>query len=201
MATKNIQRCSWAGDDPLYQDYHDQEWGVPKTEDIALFEKLCLEGFQAGLSWITVLKKREHFRKVFDQFDPEILVTYDEKKINALLQDPGIIRNKLKVHATISNAKAYLELRERQSLAKFLWEYVDNKPIQNSFESMSEVPGETNISQSISKDLKKLGFKFCGPTIVYAFMQSVGMVNDHLVHCHSYKKCQQLGKKFKAPKE
>lgn len=194
--TADIIRCPWAGNDTLYQQYHDTEWGFPKSDDHALFEKLCLEGFQAGLSWITVLRKREHFRNVFDQFDPEKLVTYDEQKISTLMADPGIIRNKLKIAATISNARAYLELRDRQTLAHFFWGYVDGIPIQNEFSDIDKVPAETTLSKQISKDLKKLGFRFCGPTIVYAFMQSIGMVNDHLTSCHCYVKCAKAAETF-----
>ncbi|MEM7620094.1 MAG: DNA-3-methyladenine glycosylase I [Pseudomonadota bacterium] len=193
----NSIRCPWAGDDSLYQHYHDTEWGVPKIDDQALFEKLCLEGFQAGLSWITVLRKREHFRKVFDHFVPEKLIIYDDKKIAKLMHDPGIIRNKLKIEATISNAKTYLALKERQSLGHFFWKYIDGIPVQNSFKVHDDIPAQTELSEQISKDLKKLGFRFCGPTIVYAFMQSIGMVNDHLTTCHRYEACVQLGKDFK----
>ncbi len=196
---KTRYRCGWAGDDELYQHYHDTEWGVPQINDQALFEKICLEGFQAGLSWITILKKREHFRKVFDGFDPEKVVRYSDKKIAKLLEDPGIIRNKLKVNAAISNARAFLDLQEKQSLASFLWGYVDGTPVQNCFNDLSEIPAETDISKQISKDLKKLGFKFCGPTIVYAMMQSIGMVNDHVLKCPDHDKCKKLAKKIKAP--
>lgn len=190
-------RCPWSGTDALYQHYHDTEWGVPKANDRALFEKLCLEGFQAGLSWITVLRKREHFRKVFDDFDAAKIIAYTPKKINALMADPGIIRNKLKIEATISNAKAFLDLQDQQSPSSFFWSYVDGIPVQNTHKTSEDVPAETALSKQISKDLKKLGFRFCGPTIVYAFMQSIGMVNDHLIDCHSYETCQKLGQQFK----
>ncbi len=196
---KERYRCGWAGKDELYQHYHDTEWGVPQPDDNALFEKICLEGFQAGLSWITILKKREHFRKVFDGFDAKKIIKYNDKKIAKLIDDPGIVRNKLKINATITNARAFLDLQEKQSLASFLWGYVDGTPIQNQFNDLSEIPAETDISKQISTDLKKLGFKFCGPTIVYAMMQSIGMVNDHVLTCPDHARCKKLAKKFKAP--
>ena len=196
MKPNSTNRCPWAGSDPLYQNYHDNEWGVPKFDDQALFEKLCLEGFQAGLSWITILRKRETFREAFDHFDAEKIVLYDQNKINNLLGNPGIIRNKLKINATIHNARLYLKLQEAQGFSNFLWDFVDGVPIQNSFKLMDEVPAETPLSQSISKELKRMGFKFCGPTIMYAFMQSVGMVNDHLTSCPCHKKCKKLAKEI-----
>ncbi len=188
------KRCPWCKDDPQYCAYHDDEWGVPQYDSLALFEKLCLEGFQAGLSWLTVLRKREHFRVVFDNFDPEKIVLYDEAKIEALMQDKGIIRNRLKVKATVSNAQAFLDLSQKQEFSDFLWNYVDGKPIQTYVKEMSDVPTQTDISQQMSKDLKKLGFKFIGSTICYAFMQSVGMVNDHIVTCAQHEKCVDLAK-------
>lgn len=192
-------RCPWSVGDELYEHYHDTEWGVPKADDRLFFEKLCLEGFQAGLSWITVLRKRERFREVFDGFDPVKIASYDDRKIEALMQDQGIIRNRLKIKATISNAQAFLKMQEKQGLAAFFWGYVDGRPVQNSFDDLSQVPAETEISQRISKDLKKAGFKFCGPTIVYAYMQSLGLVNDHLVSCPSYAVCRELGERFEVP--
>ena len=176
-------RC-WGNDDPLMRDYHDHEWGVPLHDDQMLFEFLMLDGAQAGLSWSTILKKRENYRKAFDNFDYEKIALYDEKKIEQLLQNPGIIRNKLKVNAFVKNAQAYIKLREEfGSFDKYIWGFIDNTPIQNRFKSFDEMPAKTELSENISKDLKKKGFKFVGPTIIYAFMQAIGMVNDHLVKC------------------
>ncbi|MGI9408098.1 MAG: DNA-3-methyladenine glycosylase I [Hyphomicrobiaceae bacterium] len=193
------ERCLWAGTDPLYVHYHDTEWGVPKSDDQALFEKIVLEGFQAGLSWITILRKREHFRKVFDNFDPQKIVRYRKSKIERLMTDTGIIRNRAKIEATISNARAFLDLQEKTSLGAMLWDFVDGKPVQNAFASMDKVPAETPTSKAISKELKKCGFRFVGATTMYAFMQSVGMVNDHLTGCPRHKPCVKLAKSFKAP--
>lgn len=179
--------CPWCTGFDLYRQYHDEEWGVPLRDDRALFELLNLEGAQAGLSWSTVLKKREHYRQVFDGFQPEIIARYDETKVAALLADPGIIRNRAKVAATIQNAKVFLSLKESgQSFSETLWQFVDGQPIQNSWESMSEVPTSTPQAVAMSKALQKIGFKFVGPTICYAFMQASGMVNDHLVSCPRY---------------
>lgn len=177
-------RCAWCGDDPLYQAYHDEEWGVPLRDDARLFELINLEGAQAGLAWITILRKRENYRRAFDGFDAETVARYDDAKVEELLQDPGIVRNRLKVQSTISNARAYLDLREGgESFAEFLWDFVGGEPIVNSFRSLKEVPAETAESKSMSKTLKKRGFRFVGPTICYAFMQSAGLVNDHVVDC------------------
>lgn len=188
-----MQRCPWCEGSDLYRHYHDTEWGVPMRDDRALFELINLEGAQAGLSWSTVLNKREHYRIVFDDFDPEIIARYDEKKVNALLKDPGIIRNKLKIAATIGNAKAYLALtKEGHTLNDFLWQFVNHKPIQNNRLSLADVPTKTVESDAMSKALQKIGFKFVGSTICYAFMQASGMVNDHLVTCHRYAPVQQL---------
>jgi DNA-3-methyladenine glycosylase I len=182
-----INRCDWCGDDPLYQKYHDEEWGVPTFDDTTLFEFLILEGAQAGLSWITVLRKRENYRKAFHQFNPEKIARYSEKKIQRLKLDAGIIRNDLKIRSAITNAQCYLELcNEKDSLSNYLWNFVDGKPIKNHWQSMKEIPANTTLSDTISKDLKKRGFKFVGSTIVYAYMQSMGIVNDHLVSCHCY---------------
>jgi DNA-3-methyladenine glycosylase I len=182
-----INRCDWCGDDPLYQKYHDEEWGVPTFDDATLFEFLILEGAQAGLSWITVLRKRENYRKAFHQFNPEKIARYSEKKIQRLKLDAGIIRNDLKIRSAITNAQCYLELcNEKDSLSNYLWNFVDGKPIKNHWQSMKEIPANTTLSDTISKDLKKRGFKFVGSTIVYAYMQSMGIVNDHLVSCHCY---------------
>lgn len=177
------ERCGWCGDDPLYVEYHDSEWGVPEYDSRALWEKLILDGFQAGLSWITILKKRDNFRAAFQGFDPHVIASWGEAEVEALLQDAGIVRSRAKIEATIGNARAYLKIEETQGFDRFLWNYVDGTPIQNSFASLAEVPAETPLSRQISKDLKKAGFKFCGPTITYAFMQAVGMVNDHLLTC------------------
>lgn len=189
MATEeNINRCNWAGDDPLYQKYHDNEWGTPVYDDATLFEFLILETFQAGLSWITILRKRENFRMAFDQFDYQKIAKYDTKKENILLQNAGIIRNKLKIKAAISNAQAFLKIQEEfGSFSKYIWAFVDGKPIQNKFKTMSELPANTPLSDTISKDLKKRGFKFVGSTVIYAHMQACGMVNDHLITCFRYK--------------
>jgi DNA-3-methyladenine glycosylase I len=188
-----MQRCPWCEGSDLYRHYHDTEWGVPMRDDRALFELINLEGAQAGLSWSTVLNKREHYREVFDAFDPEIIARYDEKKVNALLNDPGIIRNKLKIAATIGNAKAYLALtKENQTFSDFVWQFVNHKPIQNNRVSLTEVPTKTADSDAMSKALQKIGFKFVGSTICYAFMQASGMVNDHLLECHRHEPVQQL---------
>jgi DNA-3-methyladenine glycosylase I len=184
-----ICRCSWCGTDPIYVNYHDTDWGVPEYDARALWEKLILDGFQAGLSWITILKKRENFRAAFDRFDPEIIARYDDKKVAALMQDTGIVRNKLKVEATISNAQAYLEIED---FSAYLWNFIDGKPVQNSFTSMKQVPGATPLAEKISKDLKKRGFRFVGPTIVYAFMQACGLINDHMVECHRHEAVKKL---------
>ncbi|MCH1627756.1 DNA-3-methyladenine glycosylase I [Ferdinandcohnia quinoae] len=184
-----MNRCAWVNDDPLYIDYHDNEWGVPVYDDQKLFEYLNLEGAQAGLSWYTILKKRENYREAFDQFDPEKISTYDAKKIEELLQNEGIVRNKLKVNAVVTNAKAYFKIVEEfGSFSTYIWSFVDGKPIKNHFNAMSEVPPTTEISDKLSKDLKKRGFKFVGSTICYAFMQATGMVNDHIVSCFCYEK-------------
>ncbi|MBD3668688.1 MAG: DNA-3-methyladenine glycosylase I [Kangiella sp.] len=177
------KRCGWVSDDPLYIEYHDTEWGVPTYDDQQLFEMLCLEGAQAGLSWITVLKKREHYRKVFDHFDAEKIATYDQAKREQLLSDPGIIRNKLKVNAFIVNAQTYLRIKEQQSFSDYLWQFVGGEPIINNWKSLKEVPATTAESDAMSKQLKKDGFKFVGSTICYAFMQATGMVDDHTMDC------------------
>ena len=180
-------RCTWAGDDPLYIHYHDTEWGVPVYEDRKLFEFLVLESFQAGLSWITVLKKRENFRKAFDNFDYKKIANYDAEKLESLLQDKGIIRNRLKVKATINNAKVFLKIQEEYgSFAHYIWGFLDGKPLQNIWETDAEVPARTPLSDRIAKDLKSKGFQFVGSTIVYAHMQATGMVNDHITSCFRY---------------
>jgi len=186
--SKAKKRCGWVNEDPVYIDYHDTEWGRPVRDERLLFEFLILEGAQAGLSWITVLKKRDHYRKVFDNFDAEKIARYQQKKIDQLLQDPGIIRNRLKITSTIINAKAFLKLqKEEGSFADYLWSFVDGKPLQNHPKNLKAIPASTAISDHLSKDLKKRGFKFVGSTICYAFMQAVGMVNDHTVDCFCYR--------------
>ena len=182
-----VERC-WKNIDGLMLDYHDNEWGNPVHDDRKWFEFLILDGFQAGLSWKTILNKRKEFNKAFDQFDFEKIAKYDEKKLEELKNNAGIIRNRLKISAAVTNAKEFIKLRkEYGSFDKYIWQFVDNKPIQNNWKSWDEVPSKTEISEKISKDLKKKGFKFVGPTIVYAFMQAAGMVNDHLVHCFRHK--------------
>lgn len=185
MNAKN--RCAWCKDDALYQKYHDEEWGVPVYDDDTLFEFLILETFQAGLSWITVLRKRENFRKAFDNFNYKKIATYNQVKIDSLLQNAGIIRNKLKVKATITNAQAFIKIQEEfGSFSNYIWGFVNGKPIKNNFKTLAEVPANTPLSDTISKDLKKRGFKFVGTTVVYAHMQATGMVNDHLTNCFRY---------------
>ncbi len=194
-APKALIRCTWAGNDAEYQRYHDEEWGVPLKTDVAIFEKLVLEGFQAGLSWITILRKRENFRRAFDKFEPERIARYGAKDIARLMADAGIVRNRAKIEATIDNAQAYLRLRERTSLRKLLWDHLGKDgPVQNRVRSMRDVPAETELSKRISKALKSEGFRFVGPTTIYAFMQSSGMVNDHLVDCFRYGECAKLQK-------
>ncbi|MCH7479891.1 MAG: DNA-3-methyladenine glycosylase I, partial [Chloroflexi bacterium] len=179
-----VTRCDWAGDDPLYQSYHDEEWGVPLHDDQRLFEFLILEGAQAGLSWITILKKRENYRAAFDNFDPKLVAEYDEDKIKELLSNPGIVRNKLKVRSAVSNAELFLGIQQEiGSFDAYIWGFVGGQPKINSWKSMAELPAITDEAETMSKELKKRGFKFIGPTICYAFMQAVGMVNDHTVDC------------------
>ncbi|HUR43720.1 MAG TPA: DNA-3-methyladenine glycosylase I [Aestuariivirga sp.] len=178
-----ICRCSWCGKDPVYMAYHDTEWGVPEYDSRALFEKLLLDGFQAGLSWITILRKRDNFRRAFDGFDPDIIARYNGHKLNALMRDAGIIRNRSKIEASVTNAKAFLEI---PNFSDYLWNFVDGIPIQNHFRNSRDVPAAPPISEKVSKDLKKRGFRFVGPTIVYAFMQACGLANDHLVDCHRH---------------
>ena len=185
----NEQRCDWCGQDPLYVSYHDTEWGRPDTDSRALFEKLVLDGFQAGLSWITILKKRPAFREAFSQFDPERIARYTGEDVERLLGDAGIVRHRGKIEATIGNARAYLRIEEREGFNRFLWKFYDFTPQQNAFERMGDVPAETPESKQISKALKAEGFKFCGPTIVYAFSQACGLVNDHLLGCKQREEC------------
>lgn len=180
-------RCPWCLGNPLYEAYHDEEWGVPVYDDATLFEFLILETFQAGLSWITVLRKRENFRKAFDHFDYHKIANYKQHKIDDLLQDAGIIRNKLKVNATVTNAQAFIKIQDEfGSFSKYIWGFVDGKPIKNACKSMQDVPATTAISDILSKDLKKRGFKFVGSTVIYAHMQATGMINDHVMDCFRY---------------
>jgi DNA-3-methyladenine glycosylase I len=191
---KPICRCGWCGTDPLYVAYHDTEWGVPEYDDRALFEKLILDGFQAGLSWITILRKRDAFRAAFEGFEPEIIARYDEAKVEALMGDAGIVRNRAKIVGTIASAKAYLTLQERGGLSTFLWDHHGGAPLQPHRKSAKDVPTHTVLSGTISKELKQLGFKFCGPTIVYAFLQACGFVNDHTVECFRQGECASLAR-------
>ncbi|MBL8789264.1 MAG: DNA-3-methyladenine glycosylase I [Rhizobiales bacterium] len=189
--TDGKYRCPWCGTDELYVHYHDTDWGVPEYDSRALFEKLILDGFQAGLSWITILRKRENFRAAFDGFDPERIAGYDGRKIEALMADTGIVRNRLKIEAAITSAQAYLRIDD---FSGHLWGFIDGKPVQNRVTSLKQVPAETPLAQKISKDLKKRGFRFVGPTIVYAFMQACGLVNDHLVQCHRHEAVKKLAR-------
>jgi DNA-3-methyladenine glycosylase I len=184
-----IGRCAWPGADPLYIAYHDEEWGTPERDDRALYEKLVLDGFQAGLSWITILRRRGAFRAAFDQFDPEKIASYDGAKVEALMQDAGIIRNRAKIAGAIASARAYLEIQQREGFSNYLWGFYGGVSVQNAYRTSVEIPARTDLSAKIAKDLKQRGFHFCGPTIVYAFCQATGMVNDHLVSCWRHKAC------------
>jgi DNA-3-methyladenine glycosylase I len=195
MSKADAKRCPWPGTDPLYIAYHDEEWGVPERDDRALYEKFVLDGFQAGLSWITILRKREAFRAAFDGFAPEKVARYTKRNVEALMKDEGIVRNRMKIEGVIDSARAWLKMKETGAgFGALLWDFVDGKPIVNRYKSISEIPAETDLSRSISKELKSRGFKFCGPTIVYAFMQATGMVNDHLVTCPRHAACVKLGR-------
>lgn len=186
-------RCGWVSDEPIYIAYHDEEWGVPVYDDQRLFEFLILETFQAGLSWITVLRKRENFRAAFECFDVNKVASFDDAKIAFLMEDAGIIRNGAKIRAAVSNAQAFIRIqKEFGSFSKYIWDFVDGKPIQNSLKSLKDIPAKTELAEAISKDLKKRGFKFVGPTVVYAHMQATGMVNDHTVDCFRHKEVQTL---------
>ena len=181
-------RCEWSGSDPLYIQYHDEEWGVPVYDDQLLFAKLILDGAQAGLSWITILRKRDHYWRAFDNFNPHLIARYDDEKIASLMADPGIVRNRQKINAAIKNARGYLKIqKDLGSFSSYLWGFVGGEPIVNSWTSMSQLPASSPESHAMSKDLKQWGFGFVGPTICYAFMQAVGMVNDHTVDCFRYK--------------
>ena len=188
------ERCGWCGTDPLYVAYHDSEWGVPERDPRALWEKLILDGFQAGLAWITILRKRNSFRAAFEGFEPAVIARWGEPEVARLLADPGIVRSRAKIEATIGNARAYLAISERMGFDSFLWRHLDGKPLQNRFRAMSEVPAQTSLSERLAGDLKAEGFRFTGPTIVYAFMQATGMVNDHLVTCPAHDRCAALAR-------
>lgn len=181
-----MQRCGWCGSEPLYISYHDKEWGVPIYDELKLFELLLLETMQTGLSWITILRKRESLRLAFDQFNPEKIAGYSDQKLNELLNDPGIIRHRLKISATVKNAKAFLAIQERGSFTDYIWQFTEGKSIQNHWQTLSQVPAKTNLSDAMAKDLKKRNFSFVGSTVCYAYMQATGMVNDHLTDCFRY---------------
>jgi DNA-3-methyladenine glycosylase I len=186
-------RCPWPGTDPLYLAYHDNEWGVPERDGRALFEKLILDGFQAGLSWITILRKRDAFRKAFDAFQPHVIAGYGNDKIGELMTNVGIVRNRAKIEATISGARAWLDIEEKTGFANYIWSFVDGQPLDHQYRSMQEIPAATDLSRAIAKDLRTRGFNFCGPTVVYAFMQACGLVNDHLVDCYRHGHCRMTG--------
>lgn len=190
-----MERCGWCGLDPIYVDYHDTEWGVPEWDSRALWEKLVLDGFQAGLSWITILKKRDSFRSAFAGFAPNEIATWGDREVEILLQNPGIVRHRGKIEATIGNARAWQKIEQETGFDRFLWGYMGNKPLQNRWASLADVPAYTPLSTQISKDLKAAGFRFCGPTIVYAFMQATGMVNDHLTTCPRHAEVATLSRK------
>ncbi len=189
-----LRRCPWPRLDPLYIRYHDEEWGVPEYDDRALYEKLILDGFQAGLSWITILRKRDNFRRAFDDFEPARIARYAPRKVEKLMLDAGIVRNRMKIEGAIASARAWLDVMENgEGFARLLWGFVDGRPKVNHFRSTSQVPAETPVSRRMSKELARRGFKFCGPTIAYAFMQAVGMVNDHVVSCHRHEALAKSG--------
>ena len=191
---KMKNRCPWGTNDPLYEEYHDKEWGVPVHDDRKLFEMLCLEGAQAGLSWITILRKRENYRKAFDNFDAQKIVKYDARKVVQLLNNPGIVRNRLKVESVIQNAKSFLAVqKELTGFDKYIWQFAGDTPRHNNWRKLKQIPSSTKESDAMSRDLRKRGFKFVGSTICYAFMQAVGMVNDHLVDCFRHGRCSQFG--------
>ena len=193
MEESHITRCEWSTSDPLYIDYHDQEWGIPVHDDRSLFEFLVLEGAQAGLSWLTILRKRENYRQAFDNFEPESVARYSAEKVAELLHNPGIIRNRLKINAAIANARAFLKVKEQfGSFDAYMWRFVDGQTRHNAWKSLDEIPAKTPESEALSKDLIQRGFKFVGPTICYAHMQATGMVNDHVVHCFRYPQLKSL---------
>jgi DNA-3-methyladenine glycosylase I len=190
LASAAKSRCPWPGTDPLYLAYHDEEWGVPEHDSRALYEKLVLDGFQAGLSWITILRKREAFRAAFDNFEPEKIARYNARKIDSLMQNPGIIRNRAKIVGAVASARAWLKVEEKEGFAALLWGFFEGESVQNSFRDLAEIPAQTPLSVRIAKELKGRGFRFCGPTVVYAFCQASGMVNDHLVQCFRHEECR-----------
>ena len=193
-AAADLKRCPWPKDDSLYIAYHDDEWGVPEFDDRALYEKLVLDGFQAGLSWIIILRKRENFRRAFDGFSPETIARYRPSRVERLMTDAGIVRNRAKIEGAVLSARAWLEAMEKgPGFSKLIWDFVGGAPKVNRYKTMRQIPAETATSRALSKELAGRGFKFCGPTIVYAFMQAVGMVNDHLVTCHRHAACEKLG--------
>jgi DNA-3-methyladenine glycosylase I len=193
--TQQLQRCPWAASDPLYRKYHDWEWGIPVHRDRKLFEMLILEGAQAGLSWITILKKRPAYKKAFDGFDPNKIARYDSRKIERLLKNDGIVRNRLKIEAAVKNARAFLRVqKEYGTFNKYIWQFVGGSPRQNVWDSLKQIPATTRESDAMSKDLKRRGFTFVGPTICYAFMQAVGMVNDHITACFRHNELRQTGR-------
>ncbi|APG60996.1 DNA-3-methyladenine glycosylase I [Christiangramia salexigens] len=195
----DLNRCSWCVGDPLYEAYHDLEWGVPVLDDDKLFEFLSLETFQAGLSWITVLRKRENFREAFDNFDYRLVANYEGPKITELMNNAGIIRNQLKIRAAVTNAQKFMKIQDEfGSFSQYMWNFVDGKPIQNSIKDPKETPATTELSDKLSKDLKKRGFKFVGSTVIYAHMQATGMVNDHHVNCFRHSEVKEIGKKISA---
>ncbi len=191
-----MERCGWAGSEQIYKDYHDTEWGVPEYDSRALWEKLILDGFQAGLSWITILKKRDNFRAAFEGFDPHVIATWAEPDVQRLLGNAGIIRHRGKIEATITNARAWQKIEAREGFDRFMWRYVGGTPLQNEWPTLAHVPAKTAMTEQISKELKKEGFKFCGPTIVYAWMQACGLINDHLTTCPQRRECAALARKI-----
>ena len=195
MHADGLARCHWPKDDPLYVAYHDEEWGVPEYDDRALYEKLMLDGFQAGLSWITILRKRDNFRKAFDNFEPAIIAKYNARKVEALMQDAGIVRNRSKIEGAIKSAQGYLDIMENgPGFSELLWSFVGGKPLVHEIKTQGKTPTESEESRAMSKELIKRGFKFVGPTIIYAFMQATGMINDHLVTCHRHAACAKMKK-------
>ncbi len=199
---KEISRCPWPGSDPLYCAYHDDEWGVTEYDDRALYEKLVLDGFQAGLSWITILRKREQFRRAFSEFAPEKIARYGEPQISRLMNDAGIVRSRSKIEAAIGGARLWLEIMEKEpgGFSELIWKHVDGKPQINRFQKMGEIPAKTEMSEGLAKELKQRGFKFCGPVIVYAFAQAIGMVNDHITTCHRYDVLKKSASKKAQPR-
>jgi len=193
---KELTRCAWPGEDPLYIDYHDTEWGVPEYEPRALYEKLVLDGFQAGLSWITILRKRENFRKAFHGFDPEKIARYGKRDFERLMKNEGIIRSNAKIKAAIKGAQLWLEIEEKEpgGFRELIWKHVDGCPRVNHFKTMKQIPAKTAMSEGLAKELQQRGFNFCGPVIIYAFAQAIGMVNDHIVTCHRHAACEKLAK-------